>query len=153
MRGPPQGRHFLNGARQLGTKLYVGNLAYSVDKSSLEELFGDFGTVTSAQVIMDRETGRSKGFGFVEMGSDQEAQAAISALNGKNVDGRNLTVNEARPQEPRTGGFGGGGGGARRSPGGGGGGGGFGGGGGGRRGPGGGSGGGGGYGGGGGNRY
>jgi len=101
MRGPPQGRHFLNGARQLGTKLYVGNLAYSVDKSSLEELFGDFGTVTSAQVIMDRETGRSKGFGFVEMGSDQEAQAAISALNGKNVDGRNLTVNEARPQEPR----------------------------------------------------
>jgi RNA recognition motif-containing protein len=148
MRGPPQGRHFLNGARQLGTKLYVGNLAYSVDKSSLEELFGDFGTVTSAQVIMDRETGRSKGFGFVEMGSDQEAQAAISALNGKNVDGRNLTVNEARPQEPRTGGFGGGGGGARRGPGGGGGGGGFGGGGGGRRGPG--SGGGGG---GGGNRY
>jgi RNA recognition motif-containing protein len=150
MRGPPQGRHFLNGARQLGTKLYVGNLAYSVDKSSLEELFGDFGTVTSAQVIMDRETGRSKGFGFVEMGSDQEAQSAISALNGKNVDGRNLTVNEARPQEPRTGGFGGGG--ARRGPGGGGGGGGFGGGGG-RRGPGGGSGGGGGYGGGGGNRY
>ena len=153
MRGPPQGRHFLNGARQLGTKLYVGNLAYSVDKSSLEELFGDFGTVTSAQVIMDRETGRSKGFGFVEMGSDQEAQAAISALNGKNVDGRNLTVNEARPQEPRTGGFGGGGGGgARRGPGGGGGGG-FGGGGGGRRGPGGGSGGGGGGYGGGGNRY
>ena len=152
MRGPPQGRHFLNGARQLGTKLYVGNLAYSVDKSSLEELFGDFGTVTSAQVIMDRETGRSKGFGFVEMGSDQEAQAAISALNGKNVDGRNLTVNEARPQEPRTGGFGGGGGGgARRGPGGGGGG--FGGGGGGRRGPGGGSGGGGGGYGGGGNRY
>jgi RNA recognition motif-containing protein len=149
MRGPPQGRHFLNGARQLGTKLYVGNLAYSVDKSSLEELFGDFGTVTSAQVIMDRETGRSKGFGFVEMGSDQEAQSAISALNGKSVDGRNLTVNEARPQEPRTGGFGGGG--ARRGPGGGGGGG-FGGGGG-RRGPGSGSGGGGGYGGGGGNRY
>jgi RNA recognition motif-containing protein len=152
MRGPPQGRHFLNGARQLGTKLYVGNLAYSVDKSSLEELFGDFGTVTSAQVIMDRETGRSKGFGFVEMGSDQEAQSAISALNGKSVDGRNLTVNEARPQEPRTGGFGGGG--ARRGPGGGGGGGGGGfGGGGGRRGPGSGSGGGGGYGGGGGNRY
>jgi cold-inducible RNA-binding protein len=147
MRGPPQGRHFLNGARQLGTKLYVGNLAYSVDKSSLEELFGGFGTVTSAQVIMDRETGRSKGFGFVEMGSDQEAQSAISALNGKNVDGRNLTVNEARPQEPRTGGFGGGG--ARHGPGGGGG---FGGGGG-RRGPGsGGGGGGGGYGGGG-NRY
>jgi RNA recognition motif-containing protein len=103
--------------------------------------------VASAQVIMDRETGRSKGFGFVEMGSDQEAQAAISALNGKSFDGRNLTVNEARPQEPRSGGFGGGGG--RRGPGGGGGGGGFGGGGG-RRGPG---GGGGGFGGGGGNRY
>ena len=119
------------GARQLGTKLYVGNLAYSVDKSNLEEMFADFGTVASAQVIMDRETGRSKGFGFVEMGSEQEAQAAISGLNGKNVDGRNLTVNEARPQEPRSGGFGGGG--ARRGPGGGGG---FGGGGGGRRGPG-----------------
>lgn len=126
----------------MGTKLYVGNLAYSVDKSRLEEMFVDFGAVVSAQVIMDRETNRSKGFGFVEMGSDQEAQAAIAALNGKNVDGRNLTVNEARPQEPRSGGFGGGGG--RRGPGGGG----FGGGGG-RRGPGGGSGGGGGYGGGG----
>ena len=130
----------------LGTKLYVGNLAYSVDKSILEEMFAGFGTVTSAQVIMDRETNRSKGFGFVEMGSDSEAQAAISGLNGKNVDGRNLTVNEARPQEPRSGGFGGGGG--RRGPGG------FGGGGGGgagRRGPGG--GGGGGFGGGGGGRY
>lgn len=127
----------------MGTKLYVGNLAYSVDKSRLEEMFADFGAVVSAQVIMDRETNRSKGFGFVEMGSDQEAQAAIAALNGKNMDGRNLTVNEARPQEPRSGGFGGG----RRGPGGGG----FGGGGG-RRGPGGGSGsggGGGGYGGGG----
>ncbi len=120
----------------MGTKLYVGNLAYSVDKSRLEEMFADFGAVVSAQVIMDRETNRSKGFGFVEMGSDQEAQAAIAALNGKNMDGRNLTVNEARPQEPRSGGFGGGGG--RRGPGGGG----FGGGG--RRGPGGGSGGGGG---------
>lgn len=119
----------------MGTKLYVGNLAYSVDKSRLEEMFADFGAVVSAQVIMDRETNRSKGFGFVEMGSDQEAQAAIAALNGKNMDGRNLTVNEARPQEPRSGGFGGG----RRGPGGGG----FGGGGG-RRGPGGGSGGGGG---------
>ena len=95
----------------MGTKLYVGNLAYSVDKSILEEMFADFGTVTSAQVIMDRETNRSKGFGFVEMGSDSEAQAAISGLNGKNVDGRNLTVNEARPQEPRSGGVGGGGGG------------------------------------------
>ncbi|WP_298598685.1 RNA recognition motif domain-containing protein [Zoogloea sp.] len=114
----------------------MGNLAYSVDKSRLEEMFADFGAVVSAQVIMDRETNRSKGFGFVEMGSDQEAQAAIAALNGKNMDGRNLTVNEARPQEPRSGGFGGGGG--RRGPGGGG----FGGGG--RRGPGGGSGGGGG---------
>lgn len=127
----------------MGTKLYVGNLAYSVDKSILEEMFADFGTVTSAQVIMDRETNRSKGFGFVEMGSDSEAQAAISGLNGKNVDGRNLTVNEARPQEPRSGGFGGGGGGGggRRGPGGFGGGGG--GGGAGRRGPGGGGGGGG----------
>jgi RNA recognition motif-containing protein len=117
----------------LGTKLYVGNLAYTVDKSRLEEMFLAYGTVASAQVIMDRETGRSKGFGFVEMGSDQEAQAAIAAMNGKNFDGRNLTVNEARPQEPR--GFGG----PRRGPGGGGGGGGFGGGGG-RRGPGGGGG-------------
>lgn len=116
----------------MGTKLYVGNLAYSVDKSRLEEMFADFGAVVSAQVIMDRETNRSKGFGFVEMGSDQEAQAAIAALNGKNMDGRNLTVNEARPQEPRTGGFGGPrrgpgsggpGGGGRRGPGGGGGGG------------------------------
>ncbi len=124
----------------MGTKLYVGNLAYSVDKGHLEEMFADFGAVVSAQVIMDRETNRSKGFGFVEMSSDQEAQAAIAALNGKNVDGRNLTVNEARPQEPRSGGFGGGGG--RRGPGGGGGGGGFGGAGG-RRGPGGGAGGGG----------
>lgn len=103
----------------MGTKLYVGNLPYSIDKSRLEEMFADFGNVTSAQVIMDRETGRSKGFGFVEMGSDQEAQAAISGLNGKGLEGRNLTVNEARPQEPRSGGFGGGGGG-RRGPGGGG---------------------------------
>ncbi len=126
----------------MGTKLYVGNLPYSIDKSRLEEMFADFGNVTSAQVIMDRETGRSKGFGFVEMGSDQEAQAAISGLNGKGLEGRNLTVNEARPQEPRSGGFGGGGGG-RRGPGGGGFGGG--GGGGGRRGPGGGGGGGGRY--------
>ena len=100
----------------MGTKLYVGNLAYSVDKSRLEEMFADFGAVVSAQVIMDRETNRSKGFGFVEMGSEQEAQAAIAALNGKNMDGRNLTVNEARPPEPRSGGFGGGG---RRGPGGG----------------------------------
>lgn len=97
-----------HGARQLGNRLYVGNLAYSVDKTRLEEGFREFGTVVSAQVIMDRETGRSKGFGFVEMGSDGEAQAAISAMNGKSFDGRNLTVNEARPQEPRSGGFGGG---------------------------------------------
>jgi len=87
-----------------------------VDKGHLEEMFADFGAVVSAQVIMDRETNRSKGFGFVEMSSDQEAQAAIAALNGKNMDGRNLTVNEARPPEPRSGGFGGGG---RRGPGGG----------------------------------
>lgn len=83
----------------MGTKLYVGNLAYSVDKSSLEELFGDFGTVTSAQVIMDRETGRSKGFGFVEMASAEVAQAAISALHGMSVDGRSIVVNLARPRE------------------------------------------------------
>ena len=131
----------------MGNKLYVGNLPYSYRDSDMEQAFAQFGTVTSAKVMMERDTGRSKGFGFVEMGSDQEAQAAISALNGKSFDGRNLTVNEARPQEPRSGGFGGGGG--RRGPGGGGGGGGFGGGGG-RRGPG---GGGGGFGGGGGNRY
>jgi RNA recognition motif-containing protein len=102
----------------LGTKLYVGNLSYNIDKSGLEEMFAAHGKVVSAQVITDRETQRSKGFGFVEMGSDQEAQAAIAALNGKNVDGRPLTVNEARPQEPRGGG-GGGFGGPRRGPGGG----------------------------------
>jgi RNA recognition motif-containing protein len=108
----------------LGKKLYVGNLAYSVGKSELEQMFTAHGTVVSAQVITDRETGRSKGFGFVEMGSDQEAQAAIGALGGKSLDGRSLTVNEARPQEGRSGGGGGGFGGARRSgPGGGGGGG------------------------------
>lgn len=109
----------------MGKKLYVGNLAYSVGKSELEQMFAAHGSVVSAQVITDRETGRSKGFGFVEMGSDQEAQAAIGALGGKSLDGRNLTVNEARPQEGRSGGGGGGFGGARRSgPGGGGGGGG-----------------------------
>ena len=85
----------------MGKKLYVGNLAYSVGTSDLEQLFETHGTVQSAQVIMDRDSGRSKGFGFVEMGSDQEAQAAITALNGKDVDGRNLTVNEARPREDR----------------------------------------------------
>jgi cold-inducible RNA-binding protein len=103
----------------MGRKLYVGNLSYSVRDSDLQDLFAAHGTVDSAQVIMDRDTGRSKGFGFVEMSSDQEAQAAISALNGKEVDGRNLTVNEARPREEgggggrSRGGFGGGGGGGR----------------------------------------
>ena len=92
----------------MGKKLYVGNLAYGVSSSDLEQMFGEFGTVQSAQVIMDRDTGRSKGFGFVEMGGDAEAQKAIDALNGKNVDGRNLTVNEARPREDRGGGGGGG---------------------------------------------
>lgn len=113
----------------MGKKLYVGNLGYNVDKSDLEKMFAAHGTVASAQVITDRETGRSKGFGFVEMGTDQEAQAAIAALAGKSLDGRNLTVNEARPQEGRSGGGGGGGFGGARRGGGGGGGGGFGGGG------------------------
>jgi RNA recognition motif-containing protein len=110
----------------MGRKLYVGNLAYSVTDSDLQQMFEAFGTVQSAQVIMDRDTGRSKGFGFVEMGSDQEAQAAITGLNGKDMNGRNLTVNEARPKTD-----GGGGGGGGRSGGGGGGRGGYGGGGGG----------------------
>ena len=100
----------------MGKKLYVGTLSYDVKKNDLEQMFAAHGTVTSAQVITDRETQRSKGFGFVEMGTDQEAQAAIAALNGKSIEGRALTVNEARPQEPRTGG-GGGGGGQRRGPG------------------------------------
>src|SRR5881397_3847926 len=96
----------------MGRKLYVGNLTYDVTDSGLEQMFAAHGTVTSAQIIMDRDTGRSKGFGFVEMGNDQEAQAAIAALNGKEVDGRTLTVNEARPKEGGggRGGFGGGGG-------------------------------------------
>ena len=102
----------------MGTKLYVGNLSYDIKNDDLEQMFAVHGTVTSAQVITDRETQRSKGFGFVEMGSDQQAQAAISELNGKSIDGRALTVNEARPQEPRT--TGGGSGGQRRGPGGGG---------------------------------
>ena len=139
----------------MGNKLYVGNLAYSVRDESLQEAFGQFGTVTSAKVMMDRETGRSKGFGFVEMGSDAEAQAAINGMNGQALDGRPLVVNEARPREERPGGFGGGGGGGRSGGGGGYGGGGSGGGGGGYGGGGGGggrSGGGGGYGGGGGGR-
>jgi RNA recognition motif-containing protein len=94
----------------MGKKLYVGNLSYQVDSSELEQLFGQHGTVVSAQIINDRDTGRSKGFGFVEMGSDDEAQAAIAALNGQEHGGRALTVNEARPREDRGGGGGGGGG-------------------------------------------
>src|SRR5277367_4060188 len=95
----------------MGSKLYVGNLSYSVASSDLEQLFSAHGTVQSAEVIADRETGRSKGFGFVQMGSDEEAAAAIAALNGKEHDGRTLTVNEARPREERPRGGGGGGGG------------------------------------------
>ena len=98
----------------MGNKLYVGNLPYSVRDSDLEQSFGQFGSVTSAKVMMERDTGRSKGFGFVEMGSDAEAQAAIEGMNGAPLGGRSLVVNEARPMEPRpprTGGFGGGGGG------------------------------------------
>jgi RNA recognition motif-containing protein len=91
----------------LGKKLYVGNLSYDVSSSDLENLFGSYGTVASAQVIQDRETGRSKGFGFVEMNSDDEAQAAIRGLNGQDHNGRPLTVNEARPREDRGGGGGG----------------------------------------------
>jgi len=102
----------------VGKKLYIGNLSYSVAADDLNQLFAPYGTVVSAQVINDRETGRSKGFGFVEMGSDQEAQAAIAALNGKSTDGRNLIVNEARPQENRAGGGGGGRGGGGRGGGG-----------------------------------
>lgn len=112
----------------MGKKLYVGNLSYGVTDSDLTTMFEAHGTVQSAQVIMDRDTGRSKGFGFVEMGSDQEAQAAIAALNGKDSGGRSLTVNEARPKTEGGGsrggsgggrsggggGYGGGGGGGRR---------------------------------------
>ncbi len=100
----------------MSKKLYVGNLSYEVSSSDLEALLSPHGTVQSAEVIMDRDTGRSKGFGFVEMGSDTEAQAAISALNGQDQGGRALTVNEAKPRQPRTGGGGGygGGGGGRR---------------------------------------
>lgn len=155
----------------MGNKLYVGNLAYGVRDEELQQSFGQFGTVTSAKVMMDRDTGRSKGFGFVEMGSDAEAQAAIEGMNGQSLSGRAIVVNEARPREERPGGFrgpygggsgsgggggyGGGGGGGRSGGGaggggyGGGGGGGYGGGGGGRSGGGGGTGG---YGGGGGGR-
>jgi cold-inducible RNA-binding protein len=94
----------------VATKLYVGNLAYGVTNADLETMFAPHGTVQSAQVIMDRDTGRSKGFGFVEMGNSNESQAAISALNGKESDGRALTVNEARPREDRGGSRSGGGG-------------------------------------------
>ena len=125
----------------MGKKLYVGNLSYDVDSSALEQLFSAHGSVQSAQIISDRDTGQSKGFGFVEMGSDAEAQAAIAALNGQEHDGRQLTVNEAKPREDRPrggggggGGYGGGGGGGRGGRGGGGGGYGGGGGGGGGRG-------------------
>src|ERR1700730_17482352 len=94
----------------MGRKLYVGNLAYGVSDSDLQQMFEAHGAVQSAQVIMDRDTGRSKGFGFVEMGSDAEAQAAIQAMHGQEIEGRALTVNEARPKEGGGGGRGGGGG-------------------------------------------
>ncbi len=105
----------------MGNKLYVGNLAYSIRDDDLQQAFAQFGTVASAKVMMDRDTGRSKGFGFVEMGSDAEAQSAINGMNGQALDGRALVVNEARPREDRPGGgfgggrgsFGGGGGGGR----------------------------------------
>src|SRR3954463_8962894 len=108
----------------MGSKLYVGNLSYNVSSSDLEQLCAQHGTVQSAEVIQDRDTGRSKGFGFVQMGSDEEAQAVISALNGQEHDGRALTVNEAKPREDRgggggRGGYGGGGGGRRGGSGGG----------------------------------
>ncbi len=98
----------------MGNKLYVGNLPYSVRDEDLQQSFSQFGAVTSAKVMMERDTGRSKGFGFVEMGSDAEAQAAINGMNGQALGGRSVVVNEARPMEarpPRSGGFGGGGGG------------------------------------------
>ena len=98
----------------MGNKLYVGNLPYSVRDNDLEQAFSQFGAVTSAKVMMERDTGRSKGFGFVEMGSEAEAQAAINGMNGQSLGGRSCVVNEARPMEPRpprSGGYGGGGGG------------------------------------------
>jgi cold-inducible RNA-binding protein len=98
----------------MGNKLYVGNLPYTVRDEDLQQSFGQYGSVTSAKVMMERDTGRSKGFGFVEMGNDAEAQAAIAGMNGQSLGGRSITVNEARPMEarpPRSGGFGGGGGG------------------------------------------
>ena len=95
----------------MGNKLYVGNLSYNIRDDDLQQAFAQFGTVNSAKVMMDRDTGRSKGFGFVEMGSDPEAQAAINAMNGQALDGRAIVVNEARPREERPGGYRGGGGG------------------------------------------
>ena len=109
----------------MGNKLYVGNLPYAFRDSDLEHTFSQYGSVSSAKVMMERDTGRSKGFGFVEMGSDAEAQAAIQGVHGQNFGGRDLVVNEARPMEPRaprTGGYGGGGGGGYGGGGGGGGG-------------------------------
>jgi len=94
----------------VGNKLYVGNLSYNIRDDDLNQAFAQYGSVNSAKVMMDRDTGRSKGFGFVEMGSDAEAQAAINAMNGVPLDGRAIVVNEARPREERPGGFGGGGG-------------------------------------------
>jgi RNA recognition motif-containing protein len=101
----------------MGSKLYVGNLSYSITNADLEQMFTPHGAVSSAEIINDRDTGRSKGFGFVQMGTDEEAQAAISALNGQENDGRALTVNEAKPREdrPRSGGGGNGGGSSRGS--------------------------------------
>ena len=93
----------------MGKKLYVGNLSFDTSETQLREAFAPFGSVQTVQIIMDRDTGRSKGFAFVEMGSDAEAQAAIDGLNGKSVDGRTIAVNEARPKESRPGGGGGGG--------------------------------------------
>ena len=104
----------------MSSKLYVGNLSYSVRDDDLQQKFGEFGDVQSAKVMMDRDSGRSKGFGFVEMSSPAEAEAAIRGMNGQNVDGRDMVVNVARPMEPRTGGGGGFGGGGRREGGGGG---------------------------------
>ena len=94
----------------MGNKLYVGNLSYNIRDDDLQQAFAQYGSVSSAKVMMDRDTGRSKGFGFVEMGSDPEAQAAINGMNGQALDGRAIVVNEARPREERPGGFGGGGG-------------------------------------------
>lgn len=98
----------------MGNKLYVGNLPYSFRDDDMQQAFSQFGSISSAKVMMERDTGRSKGFGFVEMGSDAEAQAAIQGMNGQSIGGRNLVVNEARPMEPRpprSGGYGGGNGG------------------------------------------